>query len=284
MEGEDAIPPTVLGSRDLKRAYDVTIPARHWVIWNIITRTRPASAVFDIARRLAKAAADRALERIEERRRSLHPRTSAAPADTRVITFAEAMRIACDRQPGFEEQFTAAARELVLEQGLDYPTRSRRLAELVWDATALAGPAVMLLIAATPYAATSVSHDEDGIALKRMLEEAAQSITRTFDTPVTLIRQFPAISDMSFLGPPPTGELRFLAENTPLWGTAIVFPHGRGLDFPVINIGPWGRDYHHWLERANVRYAFEVLPHLLSEISRSVLGQERDRVGGTGVS
>jgi arginine utilization protein RocB len=284
MEGEDAIPPTVLGSRDMKQAYNVTIPAKHWVTWNVITRTSSASAVFAIARRLAKAAADRAAERIEERRRSLHPGTTVASADTRVITFAEAMHIARDRQPGFEERFSAAAHELALDQRIDYPTRSRRLAELVWEASALSGPAVMLLVASTPYPATSIANDEHGMRVKTLLRRIAESVSERFKTPVTLRRQFPAISDMSFLVRPRPDELDFIAANTPLWGAGIAWPEGRGLDFPVINVGPWGRDYHHWLERANVRYTFEVLPRLLSEICRTVLSQECDKVGGTGVS
>lgn len=284
MEGEDAIPPTVLGSRDLKQAYNVTMPGRHWIAWNVIMRTHSALEVFDIARRLTKAAADRAAMRIEERRRSLHPGGTGAPADTRVITFAEAMGIARDRQPGFAERFDATARELAIGQELDYPSRSRRLAELVWEATALTGPAVMLLVASTPYPATSIADDEDGIRVKAALRQTAQSVSRQFNTPITLKRQFPAISDMSFLAQPPPGELEFIATNTPLWGMGVEWPEGRGLDFPVINVGPWGRDYHHWLERANVRYTFGVLPRLLSEICRRVLAQERDRVGGTGVS
>ena len=33
--------------------------------------------------------------------------------------------------------------------------------------------------------------------------------------------------------------------------------------YPCINIGPWGRDYHHMLERLHVPYAFHTLPMVL---------------------
>jgi arginine utilization protein RocB len=35
---------------------------------------------------------------------------------------------------------------------------------------------------------------------------------------------------------------------------------------PCINIGPWGRDYHHWLERLHAPYAFETLPRALLSV------------------
>ena len=70
----------------------------------------------------------------------------------------------------------------------------------------------------------------------------------------------PGISDMCLFGEA-TGDLSTVAANTPVWGTVLSMPEAAG--YPCINIGPWGRDYHHWLERLNVPYAFEILPRVL---------------------
>jgi arginine utilization protein RocB len=71
------------------------------------------------------------------------------------------------------------------------------------------------------------------------------------------LRYFPGISDMSFLGEA-SGNLAAAAANTPIWGTGFTMPEPAG--YPCINIGPWGRDYHHWLERLHAPYAFGTLP------------------------
>jgi arginine utilization protein RocB len=60
--------------------------------------------------------------------------------------------------------------------------------------------------------------------------------------------------------------------NTPAWGFGIDWPAGAGpAGIPIVNAGPWGRDYHTRLERLHAGYAFEVLPELLLAMVRDVL-------------
>jgi arginine utilization protein RocB len=75
-------------------------------------------------------------------------------------------------------------------------------------------------------------------------------------------RFFPAIADMSFLGPVDAIDLAMVARETPIWGSSIRWDvrSEPTPGFPIVNIGPWGRDYHGWLERVHAPYAFEVLP------------------------
>ena len=78
---------------------------------------------------------------------------------------------------------------------------------------------------------------------------------------------------MSFIGPMDEGDIRAVAANTPLWGSSITWPAQResAQPLPVINVGPWGRDYHNWLERTHEDYTFRVLPELVASICRRVL-------------
>ena len=77
---------------------------------------------------------------------------------------------------------------------------------------------------------------------------------------------------MSFLGQADEEAVPVIAANTPPWGAGIVWPNRLALGgVPIINVGPWGRDYHTRLERLCVPYAFEVLPDLVGEIARRVL-------------
>ena len=81
------------------------------------------------------------------------------------------------------------------------------------------------------------------------------------------VNYFAGISDVSFFGEA-SGDHAVVAANTPIWGRGFTMPEPGG--FPAINIGPWGRDYHQWLERLNAPYAFEVLPRVLLSVIDAV--------------
>jgi arginine utilization protein RocB len=81
------------------------------------------------------------------------------------------------------------------------------------------------------------------------------------------VNYFAGISDMSFFGEA-SGDLSAVKANTPIWGTGFTMPEAAG--YPCINIGPWGRDYHTWLERVHAPYAFETLPRVLLSVIDAV--------------
>ena len=81
------------------------------------------------------------------------------------------------------------------------------------------------------------------------------------------VNYFAGISDMSFFGEA-SGDLSVVAANTPIWGSGFVMPETA--NYPTINIGPWGRDYHTWLERLHAPYAFEILPRVLLSVIEAV--------------
>jgi arginine utilization protein RocB len=74
---------------------------------------------------------------------------------------------------------------------------------------------------------------------------------------------FPGISDMSFLYPDDDEGTRLLAAAACPLG---LDPLPSGFACPVVNIGPWGREYHQRLERMHASYAFETLPDLLERV------------------
>jgi arginine utilization protein RocB len=72
---------------------------------------------------------------------------------------------------------------------------------------------------------------------------------------------------MSFLGQADEASVPAIAANTPAWGAGLHWPTGNAFaGIPIVNAGPWGRDYHTVLERLHVPYAFNVLPDLIGEI------------------
>lgn len=265
-----AAPPTALALKDHKSVYNVTTPGRSWLFWNVLTLKRSPAEIFETACAMARRVAGRAATRMKERAAAVGQVPSPLWADVEVMTFAEVLDHA-KKEPGFEEAYRAEAERLAAS-GLDLPERSRRLTELAWNATGLDCVAIVLGNASMPYPAVVWSDEGEGRRTAARIEAAMAEIAARENLSIERREFFPAISDMSFLGRQDRAGLAVTAANTPLWGSSIDWnldaaPAG----VPIVNIGPWGRDYHHWLERAHADYTFRVLPMLVRDVALKVL-------------
>jgi arginine utilization protein RocB len=227
---ETAAPPTALQVKDLKSGYNVTTPGQAWLYWNTLQHRRTAVDVLNVAIALAQ----RAMERVKIRTGRVVP----------VMTYANL----AERVP--ESWRARSLQELASRHDLDLPERAKLHTIEAWSRSRLAGPAIVLGFGSVAYPAVQLRNE----AFARAVTDAINPFG--LDT----IKYFPGISDMSFIGESEPGSQVAFA-NLPLWG------EGRSLletaRIPCINIGPWGRDYHHWLERLHAPYAFEVLPQVL---------------------
>jgi arginine utilization protein RocB len=275
--GELAAPPTVLGSRDLKSQYNVTIPGAVWSYWNVLLQRRKATQVLETAKELALRAMTRAAARMAERVVKLQAPVAQTPAwiGIPVMTFAQVYETARKRSPEFGARFDERAERLREQPDLDLPTRSRHLMEETWKASGLQGPAVVLAFGSMPYPAVPWPQHAD--KLRGSIVEAARETELALGVSIGSVEYFPAIADMSFIGPIDEPDLAEAARQTPLWGSSIRWDLSDRATpgIPIVNIGPWGRDYHHWLERVHAPYAFEVLPVLLQTVARRVLDPDR---------
>lgn len=268
-----ASPPTALGLKDMKPIYNVTIPGRVWTFWNVLLHRRKAGEALKIAAGIAGRAATRAAERMRERAAATGGATAPAPAwqDIPVMSFAELSQRAAEASFDYADAFARRAAELAERHELDLPTRSRELVEFAWNRSGLEGPAIVFCIGSMPYPA--IGWPQEAGSVRAVIEEAMAETASQHGVTIESRAFFPAISDMSFMGPADADDLRETARNTPLWGSTIDWDLSAGATpgIPTINAGPWGRDYHHWLERAHDGYAFRVLPDLVDAIARRVL-------------
>ncbi|HUR43533.1 MAG TPA: M20/M25/M40 family metallo-hydrolase [Aestuariivirga sp.] len=235
--GEIAAPPTALAAKDLKSGYNVTTPAQAWAYWNTLQHKRPARDVFDIGLMLARRAMARAAQKVKR--------------DIPVMAYAELAA----KVP--KAVIDAKAAELAALSHLDLPERAKLMTAYVWEKSGLSGPAVVMGFGSIPYPAVALTNNS--------LEETVMAAAGA--NGLASVRYFPGISDMSFLGEA-AGDLAAAAGNTPIWGSSFVMPEPAG--YPCINIGPWGRDYHHWLERLQGPSAFETLPRVLLAVIEAV--------------
>ena len=234
---EYAAPPTALHSKDLKAGYNVTTPAQTFVYWNTLQHRRSAAEVLEISMMLAR----RAVARAEAKLKRVIP----------VMTYADLMASVP------RAKILARAVELAMRRELDLPERSKLLTQYGWQLTGLSGPAVVVGFGSIPYPAVSLRDEMLGALIAKTVKSFG----------LGTIGYFPGISDMSFVGEA-SGDFAAVAENTAIWGTSFTLAEPAG--YPCINIGPWGRDYHHWLERLHAPYAFETLPKVLLAVIDAV--------------
>ncbi|MFO0994040.1 MAG: M20/M25/M40 family metallo-hydrolase [Hyphomicrobiales bacterium] len=243
---EIAAPPTALQAKDLKSGYNVTTPAQVWLYWNTLQHERSADEVLAIAVQLAREAVASAIAQLDQRAKQLKQQPFAGQIP--ILTYAELVG-------GLDKaKFDAFGAELA-RGDLDLPTRCLRLTQEAWRFSGRTGPAVIIGFGSIPYQAVTLGD----YALRRRLIAAVASEVNPID-------YFPGISDMSFLGRG-NGSRETVAANTPIWATSFRLDPSPA--YPIVNIGPWGRDYHHWLERLNAPFAFNVLPGLIQRVARA---------------
>lgn len=268
---EVAAGPTLLGMKDSKTAYDVTMPARVWMYWNVMTHRRGPAELLDTMAGLIRATLDPLVARLHRQRAATGAEAAGAVPDVDVVTFAELRADVVARLPDAAGVLAAFARE-VAARHLDLPDQNRLITEKLWELSGRSNPTVVLGFASIPYLATSLDRDDGARRLADAAAAAAEVIAARHDTTIALQRYFRGISDMSFLGQADEGGVPVIAANTPAWGAGIPWPDGPAFaGIPIVNAGPWGRDYHTVLERMHAPYAFRVLPDLIAEICARVL-------------
>jgi arginine utilization protein RocB len=263
--------PTLRGMKDSKTAYDVTMPDKVWMFWNVMLYRRSPTAILQALQGLAESA-------VAKVKAALAPRRSAALGDgvgplpdVTVTTFESLRREVFASRPDAAAALDLYAKEIAA-RNLDLPEQCRLITQELWKLSGRGDPAIVLGFASTPYLATQLGDDVNGRNLAQATETAAEIIAARHDTTIALPAYFLGISDMSFLGQADESEIPIVAANTPAWGAGLHWPQGNAFaGIPIVNAGPWGRDYHTVLERLHTPYAFKILPDLIGEIVSGVL-------------
>jgi len=255
--------PSLLMLRDGKANYDVTTPGTAFAAFNVLNVTHDPARVLSTFDALCTTASSRALSALAARAPE-----AGLPATLPVMRFS-----ALDAQVKADDPQAHAAARADLPPQTALPDLCRIITTRLWQASGLPGPAVVTGFGSMPYLPTQLSDRPEARRLHAAATGAAEQTAQDHGTPIRLDAVFAGISDMSFLGEADEAALSVIAGETPVWGGAIDWPEKGGIaGLPIVNAGPWGRDYHTPLERVHTRYAFEVLPDLIAAIAVRMLG------------
>lgn len=258
-------PPTVLYQRETRTHYDVTTPATSFCAVNLLTHSRSPQEVLERVQQLVGESLQAALENLRQRAAEQAQRSKVPTAlpdwPVQVLSFAELLKRARAKDAVAVERILLSS-----PQAEDILRCCEISNELVYLA-GLEGPAAVVGFAPPFYPRAQLEAKDAGF-LAVIEREASQMAAETGQS-IRLRSFFPGISDMSFLNPSGGEEsAQFVALHNPV---ARPIPPAQTLHCPVVNIGPWGRDYHQKLERLYTPYAFHTLPELLWRIALGIL-------------
>ena len=271
-------PPSLLMLRDGKAGYDVTTPSTAFAAFNVLIVSRTPGDVLDSFDALCREAVATLLGSLRGRMAELKspPAAISTLTEVPVMRFSALVEVVRRKHP---RDYENAVLSVPAGSG-SLPERCRLLTEHLWQASGLTGPAIVTGYGSVPYLPTRLSDKPAARRLAASSAEASETIAARHATPIRLEPVFAGISDMSFLGEADEASLACVAENMPGWAEWVRWPDTGGIaGLPIVNAGPWGRDYHTRLERIHAGYAFDVLPDLVQEIVRGVLEDVADERG-----
>jgi arginine utilization protein RocB len=271
--GDVSPPPICLEAKDLRGGYEVTTPDKVWLAFNWLFHSRSSADLQRDFNAIVSDAVNRALADFGAKAKAF-AELDGADAGTpdgagRVVPFSE-LREKAFQIEGVAARYGALEKELETN---DNPLEvTRRLVAMLVGEARLTGPAVVTGFSSLHY---PHSHLDENKALDRnfalAIDRAKQTIEARHRTSFKRREYFTGISDMSFFGTAgDRSASAVVADNTPanLW---VDKPVADALDYPVVNIGPWGREFHQRLERLYAPYAFDIFPDFIFEIACEVL-------------
>ncbi|GGO29810.1 M20/M25/M40 family metallo-hydrolase [Deinococcus humi] len=263
--GAAAPPPICLTMQDDRTRYDVTTPAAVWCAFNVLTHRRSPAEVLSQFEALAHEAADAALSTFRNRAEGAASPSAPGLADqrARILTVAELRALAVMRRGAAQ----VSALEAATPPGPDPLQASRHLTQGLLSLAGLEGPLIVLGFGGVHYPHAHVGDAPDGDDMRAWVEQQRAAFARQAGQTIGVRPYFAGISDISFFGQVPSAGTRDVVVRQTVHPAHCSPQREDALRFPVLNVGPWGRDYHQKLERVHQPYAFDTLPRLLWHLS-----------------
>jgi arginine utilization protein RocB len=275
--GERSPAPVCLEGRDVRHGYEVTTPAHVWLSFNWLTHRRSAIDLLAEFSDIVRRALDVALDEQARNAQSFFAAQGRTPPQSyqgKVLTY-EALHGLVREQGGEAAMSRLQALEDSLAGENDPLAISRQLVAQAVKEAGIEGPAVVTGFSSLHYPMVHTGQTgARGADFHARLAAAVRDTERHHATTIATKQFFAGISDMSFYGHrPDAAASATLAANTPAAQLAD-HPPADTLSFPVVNIGPWGRDYHQKWERVHAPYTFGILPDLIHRACLACLQDE----------
>lgn len=277
-DGEVCMPPTWLNFKDLKKEYDVSVPARAAGYLSVLSFQSGPGEILEKMRELGAEAFEEYIGKMETEKKKLEEKLSGRAGQRKnstvqqnfaVLSFAELSEQYCKKDAeGFEcfmTELNARTKARIRSGETNYPQATIDMMAEVLDWSGLTDPVMVIGFAPPLYPA----YHSDQMAGKegagswqfRKIKKESEAA----GCMVKKVHYFTGISDLSYCGI--CGDMDFsdYAAETPLWGDGYQVDFGEigKLNIPAVLMGPWGKDIHRRTERVNRKSLIVELPEIL---------------------
>lgn len=297
---ESTLPPVWLYLKDRKNYYDVSLPLSAAGYISILSLEKSPKEHLDLLQRICIDAFQAVIAQMDQSHeayaRNLGVELAPLPWHPDVRTFDELNRCALERSG---EAYAAAVRaklaelkEQLAQNEMGIPEAGYAMIELALEFSGLTTPVVVIALSPPYYPSVSnrqmrAQLEAAGSPSSPFLELAGLSdaliahAQTAWGQDYTCVDFFTGLSDLSYaIYSFDKATMAFTKGVMPLWGEiySIPFEAIQELSIPVINIGPWGKDFHKNTERVYVPDLCERTPALILAALRYVFGQAPERV------
>ncbi len=250
---ESTLPPVWLYMKDRKTCYDVSLPLATAGYMSILTFNRTPEAYLTLLKKHCRKAFEDVIDSMNTCFKAYTENLGIPfyrlPWVPQVLLFEELVKQTGDR---VGQPFTLAYQKKIAELKLqisrneiDMAEASYGMIELTLEYSGISEPVVVIALSPPYY--PSVNND-----LAHLREVLLDFGKTQWNQSYQVRDYFFGISDLSYaLYNFNDGIMAYTQENMPLWGDIYQIPLGsiRELSIPVVNIGPWGKDFHKITER-----------------------------------
>jgi len=277
--GVSTLPPTVLLFKDLKSAYDVSVPEYSVAGFNVLfLKNLAPQAILERFKKVAKLALDEAIGRYHRSfdtmlAKNLVRASSRLQFEPEILTLAqleERVRQVGEDFAGLKQKLLGFLSPKIRSHEMNLQTASTLYMMALLEAAHLHQPAIVIGVAPPYYPAVTWDLTDD--QLRNCIEQLPSFMQQAFGIGVTMQSYFRSMTDMSYLlSDDPCGDREFLHNLTlppELYDVPVELI--AQLQIPTLMIGPAGKDIHQAGERVYWPDVVERIPALFRQIIETI--------------
>ena len=274
VEGEVSPPPSWSFMRDTKEQYDASIPESAGGYFSVLTLTQTPKDILENTKQLCEQAFDAVVKRINQHYTNFREigdqPMEVLPWQTNVLYFSQAFEQAQkDSGDDFIQAYDQAIIDIVqdISDGkTNIPDSNMRLISVTLDYIKDKSPKVVIAFS-PPYYPHIANLDFKDLPdkAKNLGLQLTEYAKQHLDQDYVRKHYFMGISDLSYVAlNDAESVVPYIEKNMPHWNRTYTIPFKdlEAIGVPIINIGPWGKDYHKFTERVYRDDVLEYTPKL----------------------
>lgn len=279
-------PPTWLYMKDNKSVYDVSLPISAMGYMSILTLKRIPKEILEDLKTISQEAFKEVISRMNTSYREYSRLQDREEMDLqikpRVVFYSELYEMALkDSGDKFKEEIIALNMEIKDKFQENQINMVQGVNLIIQKTLEFANdPCPMVVIAMAPpyYPHVNNMDLEDSKGVEEALGNILEFARNTWKQDYKIQNYYTGITDLSYaMCTLDRDNIKYIEENMLMWGDiySIDFDTMKKNTCPVLNIGPWGKDFHKYTERVYKEDLLERSPILIDKLIRQLLGKKK---------